>query len=86
MGGSVTFQEALKMRLDIINITQQQLSDFIESKNPEEILTPGIPWVDKDGTVYGFITLCHTCLVNWCLCCSVGRLQFILCLEAFDLS
>ncbi len=43
MGGSVTFQEALKMRLDIINITQQQLSDFIESKNPEEILTPGIP-------------------------------------------
>jgi len=39
----MTFQEALKMRLDVINPTKEQLTEFINSKNPEHILTPGIP-------------------------------------------
>ena len=41
----MTFQEALKTRLDIINPTKKQLNEFIYSKNPEHILTPGIPYV-----------------------------------------
>ena len=39
----MTFQEALKIRLDIINPSQKQLDEFIQSKNPAIILTPGIP-------------------------------------------
>lgn len=40
MTGSVTFQEALKLRLDIIKPTISQVKDFIKTKPPT--LTPGI--------------------------------------------
>ncbi|XP_065159877.1 phosphoserine phosphatase isoform X2 [Atheta coriaria] len=40
MSGSMTFQESLKLRLDIIQPSLQQLKDFIKTKPPT--LTPGI--------------------------------------------
>ena len=42
MGGSVTFQEALRARLDIIHPSLHQMTSFNNSKNPADILTPGI--------------------------------------------
>ena len=42
MGGKVTFQEALRSRLSIINPSLQQLTDFNNLKEPAQILTPGI--------------------------------------------
>ena len=43
MAGSMTFQEALKRRLDIIKPSQTQISDFLRS-NPST-LSPGIRFV-----------------------------------------
>lgn len=40
MSGSMTFEQSLKMRLDIIQPTLTQLKDFIKSK--PATLTPGI--------------------------------------------
>lgn len=40
MTGSMTFQEALKLRLDIIQPTLSQVREFIKTKPPT--LTPGI--------------------------------------------
>lgn len=40
MGGSMTFQEALKKRLDIIRPSVSQIKEFVE-KFPVQ-LTPGI--------------------------------------------
>lgn len=40
MSGSMTFQESLKIRLDIIQPSVQQIKDFIRTKPPN--LTPGI--------------------------------------------
>ena len=42
MGGSVTFREALQTRLSMIKPTKQQLQDFAESKDIEDILTPRV--------------------------------------------
>lgn len=42
MGGGVTFQEALKARLDLIHPTLLQLEEFNNSKRPEDVFTPGI--------------------------------------------
>lgn len=43
MGGSMTFQEALRRRLDIIKPSQKQIRDFL-SQRPCT-LSPGIKWV-----------------------------------------
>lgn len=40
MSGSMTFQESLKIRLDIIKPSLQQMKDFIRTKPPN--LTPGV--------------------------------------------
>ena len=45
MGGSVTFRESLRMRLNMIKPSRQQLQDFIESQNIEDILTPRVMYV-----------------------------------------
>lgn len=45
MGGSVTFRESLRMRLNMIKPSRQQLQDFIESQNIEDVLTPGVTYV-----------------------------------------
>lgn len=42
MGGTVTFREALRSRLDMIKPTQQQLQDFVQSKDVEDVLTPRV--------------------------------------------
>ena len=42
MGGSVTFHEALSTRLGLIQPSLQQLTDFIQHRTPEEVLTPGV--------------------------------------------
>lgn len=42
MCGSVTFQEALKARLEIICPSEMEMAVFNSSKNPVDILTPGI--------------------------------------------
>ena len=42
MGGAVTFQEALKARLEIINPSLKQLTEFNNSKDPADLFTPGI--------------------------------------------
>ncbi|CAG9786880.1 unnamed protein product [Diatraea saccharalis] len=46
MGGSMTFQEALKKRLDIIRPTVSQIREYIE-KNPVH-LTPGVSALVKE--------------------------------------
>lgn len=38
----MTFQEALKARLEIINPSLKQLTEFNNSKNPADLFTPGI--------------------------------------------
>ena len=45
MGGSVTFRESLTTRLNMIKPSKQQLQDFIESQNIEDVLTPGVTYV-----------------------------------------
>lgn len=40
MGGSMTFQEALRLRLNIIRPTQQQIRDFLKAQ--PSTLSPGI--------------------------------------------
>ena len=45
MGGSVTFRESLRMRLNMIKPSRQQLQDFIESQTIEDVLTPGVTYV-----------------------------------------
>lgn len=40
MGGAMTFQEALRRRLDIINPSQKQIKDFVK-KHPST-LSPGV--------------------------------------------
>lgn len=40
MTGTMTFQEALKLRLDIIQPTIQQIKDFLKKSPPT--LTPGV--------------------------------------------
>lgn len=43
MSGNVTFREALMARLHIIQPTLQQVTDFVNSRNVKELLTPGFP-------------------------------------------
>lgn len=43
MGGSMTFQEALRRRLDIIKPSQRQIREFLTQKPSS--LSPGIKWV-----------------------------------------
>ena len=43
----MTFQEALRARLQIIHPSLKQLTEFNESKNIAEILTPGVQYVIK---------------------------------------
>ena len=45
MGGSVTFRDSLRTRLNMIKPRKQQLQDFIESQNIEDVLTPGVTYV-----------------------------------------
>lgn len=45
MGGSITFRDSLTMRLNMIKPSRQQLQDFIESQNVEDVLTPGVTYV-----------------------------------------
>lgn len=57
MGGSVTFQESLKARLDIIQPSLQTLLDFCQQISPDDLLTPGIEalvslLLSKGTTVY----------------------------------
>lgn len=40
MGGSMTFQEALRRRLEIINPTQKQIREFINTR--PSTLSPGV--------------------------------------------
>lgn len=40
MGGAMTFQEALRRRLDIINPSQKQIKEFVK-KHPST-LSPGV--------------------------------------------
>lgn len=40
MGGAMTFQEALRRRLDIINPSQRQIKEFVK-KHPST-LSPGV--------------------------------------------
>lgn len=40
MAGNMTFQEALKLRLDIIQPSLMQIKDFLKNRPPT--LTPGI--------------------------------------------
>ena len=42
MGGSVTFREALQARLGMIKPTRQQMQDFVQSKDIDDVLTPGV--------------------------------------------
>lgn len=43
MGGTMTFQESLKLRLDIIKPSMQQIKEFLLTKPPS--LTPGIKYI-----------------------------------------
>lgn len=43
MTGSMTFQEALKLRLDIIKPSLSQVKEFIKTQPPT--LTPGVKYV-----------------------------------------
>mmetsp|Transcript_18444 Transcript_18444/g.51661 ORF Transcript_18444/g.51661 Transcript_18444/m.51661 type:complete len:92 (+) Transcript_18444:735-1010(+) len=40
MGGNVSFQDALKQRLDIMQVSRQQMQAFLDSHPPQ--LSPGI--------------------------------------------
>ncbi len=43
MGGSVTFQEALRARLDLFRPSLKQVTEFVRLEmNPEKTLTPGV--------------------------------------------
>eukprot|EP01062_Namystynia_karyoxenos_P018195 TRINITY_DN16763_c0_g1_i1.p1 TRINITY_DN16763_c0_g1~~TRINITY_DN16763_c0_g1_i1.p1 ORF type:complete len:234 (+),score=78.40 TRINITY_DN16763_c0_g1_i1:82-783(+) len=42
MGGSMTFQEALTARLEIMKPTRQQLDRLIAQRPPAQLLTPGV--------------------------------------------
>lgn len=43
MAGSMTFEESLKIRLDIIKPSLSQLKDFIKTQPPT--LTPGVKYI-----------------------------------------
>lgn len=66
MGGSMTFQEALRRRLDIINPTQTQISEFLQSRPCT--LSPGVKDLmetlrSRDISVY-LITGGFDCLIE----------------------
>ena len=46
MGGAITFRESLRTRLNMIKPSRQQLRDFIESQSIEDVLTPGVTYVN----------------------------------------
>lgn len=57
MGGSITFRDSLRTRLNMIKPRKQQLQDFIESQSIEDVLTPGVTELismlhNKGTTVY----------------------------------
>ena len=45
MGGSVTFRESLRIRLNMIKPTRQQLQHFIDVQNIKDVLTPRVTYV-----------------------------------------
>ncbi|XP_064391814.1 phosphoserine phosphatase-like isoform X2 [Halichondria panicea] len=68
MGGSVTFQEALRARLGLIKPSREQVEAIKKEKNPKDILTPGIEQLvgllHSRGTIVYLVSGGFHCMID----------------------